>query len=178
MLKHTMNPKMDKLAKTTAWFLLCVMHTAYSLPNDNQAVVEVRADSADINQETHKGIFINQVELDQGTTHLRANKATTEGNAKNQLIKATIFGDKIQQAHYWELVAEDKPVVHAYADIIDYFPEKHLIKLTGHARVEQGRNSFSAPIIVYDTLHHHVITEAKPGEKTVIIYHPEEKIKA
>jgi len=151
----------------------CPITATFALPEDNQAVLEMRAGSADINQETHQGEFLNHVELDQGTTHIRAAKAITESNAKNQLVKAVISGDTKQQAHYWVLVAVNKPMLHAYADTIYYYPEKHLIQLVGHAHVEQGTNSFSAPIINYDTLHQHVTSEQKNNERTVIIFHPE-----
>ncbi|MDP3704547.1 MAG: lipopolysaccharide transport periplasmic protein LptA [Legionellaceae bacterium] len=165
------------MVRIQASLLTCLMFglnaPSFALPEDSQAVLEMHAGSADINQETHRGIFIGNVELDQGTTHIRAVKAITESNAKNQLTKAIIRGDTEHQAHYSVLVALDKPLLHAYADTIYYYPGKHTIKLIGHAHVEQGNNSFSAPIICYDTLHQHVTSEQKDNERTLIIFHPD-----
>jgi lipopolysaccharide export system protein LptA len=153
--------------------LLCILQTCFALPDDKKQLLQLRANSADINQETHKGIYSDNVELDQGTTHLRAAKAMTEVNLKNKLTKAIAEGSSKKQAHFWTLIDEKKPEVHAYANTILYFPEKHLIQLIGNARVEQGNDSFSAPHIDYDTLHQHVVSFSKGRAQTVIIIHPE-----
>ena len=114
----------------------------------------------------------NHIELDQGTTHLRAASATTNTNLKNQLINAIAKGNESEQAHFWTTTDGHKPPLHAYANTISYFPEKHLIYLTGNARVSQGNDSYSAPTIHYDTLHQHVISKAEKKRQTVIIIHP------
>lgn len=156
----------------TVIFIFICNH-AIALPDDRDQIVEVRAGSADINQQTHKGIYLDDVQLDQGTTHIRAAEATTIGNEKNQLTLAIIKGNSKVQAHYWTLPAADKPIMHAYANTIKYYPERHLIELLGNARIEQGNNSFSAPKISYDTQAQHVVSEASGTEKTIIIFHPE-----
>ncbi len=155
--------------------LLLLTPLCFALPTDKNQILNFRANSADINQETHLGIYKDNVELDQGSTHLRAAKAMTEVDAKNKLIKAIAEGSKTEQAHFWTLTDEKKPPVHAYANTIRYFPEKHLIQLIGRARVEQGKDSFSAPTIDYDTLHQHVLAQSHHSQgQTVIIIHPED----
>lgn len=154
-------------------FLFSISQTGYALRSDKNQILNFKADAADINQETHLGHYKGHVALDQGTTHLRASLATTEVNENNKLVKATAEGNKKEQAHFWTLTDEKKPPFHAYADLIRYFPEKHLIELEGKARVEQGNDSFSAPIIQYDTLHQHVLSQSKGKGQTVIIIHPE-----
>lgn len=140
---------------------------------DNQQMIQFRADSADMSQSTHLGTYLGHVQLDQGTTHIRAAEAFTKGNQKNQLIKAVIKGDNKTQAHYWTLPTNGKPLVHAYADIMNYYPQKNVIELLGHARVHQGNNSFSAPKIMYNTLDQHVISSSEGQERTTIIIYPE-----
>lgn len=147
--------------------------SCFALPTDKNQILNFRADSADINQETHFGYYTGNVALDQGSTHLRSAKASTEMDKKNKLIMATAEGSKTEQAHFWTLTDEKKPPVHAYANTIRYFPEKHLIELIGRARVEQGNDSFSAPKINYDTLHQHVLSQTQHQGQTVIIIHPE-----
>ena len=153
--------------------LLILSNATFALPEDRNQIVQLRAGSADINQQTHQGIYLDDVQLDQGTTHIRATEATTTGNQKNQLILAVIKGNKRDQAHYWTLPAPDKPMVHAYADTIKYYPDRHMIELIGSARVEQGNNSFSASKITYDTLAQHVVSESSGTARTIIIFHPE-----
>lgn len=155
--------------------LFLFSHLCFALPEDQKKIIQLRADTADINQETHKGIYTQHVEFDQGTTHLRAAQATTKVNEKNKLTEVTADGDAHDQAHFWTLMDEKKPPLHAYANSIRYFPDKHLIQLIGNARVEQGKDSFSAPSISYDTLHKHVISQSNGQGRTVIIFHPEKR---
>lgn len=159
-----------------ALYSICTIllsNSALALPEDQEQIVQLRAGSADINQQTHTGIYLNGVQLDQGSTHIEAFEATTTGNEKNQLILAIIKGKKNTQAHYWTLPAQDKPVMHAYANMMKYYPERHLIELIGNARVEQGDNSFAAPKISYDTQAQHIVSEASGNARTTIIFHPE-----
>lgn len=160
----------------TVFFILSLISGAcFALPDDKQQILQVNAGSADMNQQTHQGIYRQAVELDQGSTHIRSAEATTTGDANNKLILAVIKGNAHAQAHYWTLTALDKPPLHAYADTIRYYPERHLIELIGHARVEQGNNSFSAHKIKYDTLAEHVMSESDGHTRTTIIFHPEKR---
>jgi lipopolysaccharide export system protein LptA len=157
------------------WLIVLFMHTTqlFALPEDRMKIVHVQANTADINQQTHEGIYDGDVALDQGSTHVRAAHARTVGNDKNKLILAVITGNKTAQAHCWTQIQSDKPPLHAFADTIKYYPERHLIELIGHARVEQGRHSFSAPFIRYDTLAQHVISKPHGSERTTILFYPE-----
>lgn len=169
-----MNPTMGNYALELLSCITFFLATpCFALPEDSQAVLEMHSGSADMNQATHRGVFLDHVALDQGTTHIRALKAMTKSNEKNQLTEAIIIGNTEHPAHYWVLMAAEKPILHAYADTMYYYPAKHVIKLVGHAHLEQGKNSFSAPIICYDTLHHHALSEQKNNERTVIVFHPE-----
>lgn len=150
-------------------------HACFALSDDRLQITHLHAGSADLDQQSHRGVYIGDVQLDQGTTHIRAARAMTEGNSKNQLIKAVIKGNKEAQAHYWTLTASDKPPLHAYADTINYYPERHTIELIGNARIEQGSDSFTAPKISYDTLHQHVISNDDGKNRTTIIIHPKSK---
>lgn len=151
---------------------LCILCSpmSYALTQDKQATVYLSAGSASINQSTHTGMYTDHVAIDQGTTHLRADTAETKTNEKNQLIFALAKGNAHALAHVWTDTAIDKPPVHAYADVIRYYPIEHRVELIGHARVVQGDNAFKAPLIIYDTLTQHVVTKPEGRERTTIIF--------
>lgn len=148
---------------------------AHALPSDKEQVMHVTADSADLNQQKHKGIYKGNVVFIQGTTNLHAAHAITEGNIKNQLTLAVAKGSNETQAHYWTETGPNKPPFHAYANTIKYFPLKHLIELTGNAHIEQGQNSLSAAKIIYDTKEQHLISKNDGKTRTTIIIYPEKK---
>jgi lipopolysaccharide export system protein LptA len=153
--------------------LFFMVNQCFALPEDRLQTMALHADSAELNQQLHSGTYIGDVEMHQGSTHIKAAKAITQGNVQNQLIKATIYGDPKAQAHYWVTPEKDKLPVHAYADIMYYDPQRHLIELVGHARVEQGNNSLSASKIAYDIIHQHVLSSSDAHQRTTIIIHPE-----
>ena len=139
-------------------------------PKEKKTVF-LQAGHADLNQQTHIGHYTHHVQLTQDTTHIEADNATTEGDDDHQLIKATINGDKTKRAHYWTIPTSGTLPLHAYANTMIYYPERHLIELIGDAHVEQGQDSFSAPKIRYDTKHQHVLSNDKQTP-TAIIIHP------
>ena len=165
---------MSQAVASILWILLTLLITnlCFALPDDRNQTMQFSADSADLDQQVHRGIYTGNVQLDQGTTHIRSAQAITEGNSNNQLLKAILKGNQESQAHYWTLTATEKPPLHAFADTIYYYPERHTIELIGHARVEQGNDSFSAPNINYDTLQQHVTSNSNGKERTTIIIHP------
>lgn len=163
------------IKKISILIFVCLSQQTMALPEDAQKVMHIQAGSAELSQQNHLGTYINGVSLDQGSTHIRAAKAITQGNASNQLVKAIIEGDLHTQAHYWGLVAQDKPMLHAYADKIIYYPLTQEVELIGHARIEQGKHAFTAPVIQYNLKTQHVSTKQLPGEQTTITIHPEPK---
>lgn len=174
-----MEPKeaMSRIIKVNLLFLLfaATIKLGYALPSDKEQIMHVTADSADLSQQKHKGVYTGNVVFVQGTTNLHATKAITEGNIKNQLTLAIANGSKGKQAHYWTETGPNKPPFHAYADTIKYYPLKHTIELIGNARIEQGPNSLSAAKIIYNTQEQHVVSQSDGKSRTVIILYPEKK---
>ena len=168
----TFIPGKVKIYSLGVILLLGLTTNSFALPTDRAQVMQLRAGSADINQQSHRGVYTDHVQLDQGSTHITAAMAITEGNTKNELIKAIIQGNASTQAHYWTLTDTKKPIMHAYADTIYYYPQRHRIELVGHALVKQGDDSFSGPNICYDTQSQHVISKGDSQHQTLLIFHP------
>ncbi|MFI4962359.1 MAG: lipopolysaccharide transport periplasmic protein LptA [Legionellales bacterium] len=164
------------MANLSIYALLCsAISPSYALPSDKEQVMHVVADSADLNQQKHKGVYTGHVAFTQGTTNIQASKAITNASDKNQLTLAIAMGSKENPAHYWTEPEAGKPPFHAYADSILFYPLRHLVELKGHAHIEQGKNSLTAALITYDTLDQHVITQSDGTTKTTILFHPEKK---
>lgn len=164
---------MLNIKQTLLWLCLSMVTPwIYALPEDSKAPLTVHADFADLNQSQHRGIYKGHIELDQGTTHIRAISASTMTNKKNQLVQAIIKGDSSTQAHYWVLPQQDKPVLHAYANKICYCPLTHTIVLSGNAKVIQGQNRITAATIYYNSQTQHLVTPQHANEQTIITVYP------
>ncbi len=156
-------------------FLLGTSLSAFALPEDKQQPVVLNADVVSFNQQQHLGTYQGHIRLDQGSTHLRANQATTKFNHKTELLLAKAWGDSNHPAHFWILPEKNKPELHAYAETLSYYPKQQRIKLVGHARISQGKNSFKAPEIQYNLARQQVLTTPKHHQRTTIIFHHQPK---
>lgn len=160
----------SKVNYILGFFILIGLYPkAYALPDDKYKAMHLTADSVELDQTTHKGYYVGHLTLDQGTTHLRAEEAETITDANNKLIKAIARGNKKTKAHIWTQTALDKPLLHAYADEIRYYPNQQYLELEGQASVDQGGNLFRAPFIRYDIKKQQVVTQKKGAEQTKII---------
>jgi len=151
------------------WFPL----VGQTMPDDKNKIAQLNADFADLQQSKHQGEFKGNVELVQGTTRLYADRATINGDEANKLQLAIAYGSSTTQAHYLTQTDTNKPLLHAYADEIHYYPVKHRIDLLGNARVVQGNNVLSANKISYDTLEQRVISESSGKGRVTIVINPE-----
>lgn len=146
--------------------------SAFALDTDKNEPLYVNADTVSIDNKTGLSTYEGNVVVNNGSTHLTAQRATVQVDKNNQIEEANVYGNDTAQAHYWTLTDLKKPEMHAYADHITLFPKKHLIYLIGHAKVNQGADSYAAPRIEYNTETQHVFSAKSNQGQTVIVIHP------
>lgn len=146
---------------------------AHALASDRAAPIEFKAGHVVFNEKSGEGIYTRGVAIDQGSLHLRAERASTQTDAAHRLTRAAAFGTPGKKAHVWMKTTPDKPPLHVYADTIYYHPLTHELELIGHAHIIEGSNTFKAPHIRYDTKAERVVTTAKNDEGTVILIDPD-----
>lgn len=151
--------------------LLLQPYFSYALDSDSDEPFFIQADSAQINNSTGFGEYTGNVVMDQGVTHLTAAHATTTTD-NGVLVEATAQGNAEEQVHYWTRRDPEKPIFHAYANRMEYKAQEDKIYLYGNAHIEEGNDSYSAPIIEYDMSSQQVISPENEGGRTTIIIHP------
>lgn len=155
-------------------YLNLLMPHAFALTSDRSKLVYFASGHASLDEKTGEGHYSERVSIDQGSTHLRASDVTTIMNAQHELLRAIAQGSHQEQAHFWTCTSPDKPPFHAYADTLAYYPLENKLKLIGNARIIQGENTLSAPMISYDTKAERLITAANHDNKqgTIILLDP------
>jgi lipopolysaccharide export system protein LptA len=146
-------------------------HVNTQSPNKPNWAIQALEATAYLSQNIQHGVYRGQVTLDHGDTHVRAFSATTQSDTNNQLTLATALGKGLRQAHVWITRTRDQPALHAFADQIRYEPNKKRIVLSGHARLQQGEETFAAPTIVYDLTKKQVVTQRQAQQRTEITIH-------
>jgi len=152
-------------------FSWAILTQSIALTEDKTLPITLNASIVDVSQKKGIGIYQGGVALDQGSSHLRADHAKTFFTEKNKLKRAIAYGILNKQAHCWTLPAKDKPILHAYADKISYFPETQYIVLSGHAKIIQGEDRFTAPIIRYNIAEQRITTKQTAEGRTTLTFH-------
>ena len=121
---------------------------ACALPEDNKEKVYIVADSNVYNYKTGVNIFEGHVKVDQGTTHITADRLITKTNMKHKIQEAIAYGFN-QRAHYWTLAKKDQPVIHAYANVIKFYPMEFNVAFEKNVTIQQGNNNFILPVFMF-----------------------------
>lgn len=145
------------------------------LPSDKTAKLYITSDTADLNKSTGISIFIGNVKVNHGSTHVTADKLTTYSDKKNQIVKAIAEGENGNLATYQTMTDPNKPPLNATALVIQYFPQQHYVILIGQANAVQGKDSISGPRLEYDVAKQILLSKTIPGTsngRTTIVIQP------
>lgn len=159
------------------WLLsICIClftSTLYALQEDSKEKIYIVADSTIYNYKTGVNIFIGNVKVDQGTTHIRADKLITKNNTQHKIHEAIAYGLK-DLAHYWTLPKLGDPETHARAKVIKFYPIESNVTLEQNVVVVQGKNSFQGELILYNRGDQTITVPASKNGRAVLIYNPDE----
>lgn len=154
-------------------FVFCILLltpiSLLALEGDDQQVMHINSDSSTYNYKTGMNIYEGHVKIDQGTTHLIADRVVTNSNSHHKMEEAIAYGFT-QLAEYTTVPKPGDPELHAKAKVIKYYPAKSMVFLEGDVVVTQGKNSFEGPLIVYN-MKDQIVTAppSKTGRATIII---------
>lgn len=155
--------------------LLClflISNQAFALAEDNKQKVFIVADSSIYNYKTGVNIFIGNVKVDQGTTHITADRLITKNNEYHQIKEAIAYGLK-NLAHYSTLAKIGDPIIHARAKIITFYPLESNAKLEQHVIVNQGENNFRGELIFYNGTEQTITVPSAKNARAILVYNPD-----
>ena len=157
-----------KCALICILFLLCPT-LSQALPTDTQQTIHIVADSSLFDYKTGVNTYEGNVKVDQGSTHLLADRVTTKNDANHKVEEAVAYGNK-KNAEYSTIPKEGDLVFKARSKVIKFYPQKSKVILEGNVVVTQGENSFNGPIIIYNMKDQTVDAPAsKSGRSTIVI---------
>lgn len=128
------------------YFTLLYSSIAFSLSDDSTQPINIKSDSAEINDATGISIYIGNVVITQGSMVLTGDKVTLEVLNK-KVQKITSQGDLatfIQKT-------DDGKLVNAEAKILVYNIRENKIILTEQAKLSESGNTFASDRIVIHT---------------------------
>lgn len=157
-------------------FMLAVI-TALALPaqaltNDIKEILHITANTTIYNYKKGVNYFEGNVQIDQGTTHVTADRLTTRANEKHQIEEVIAYGVH-DLAHYWTLAKQNQPIINAHARIIKFYPLTSNATLQGEVFVTQGENNFQGQLIHYNMKDQTIIVPETKNGRAVLVYNPD-----
>src|SRR5579872_4726259 len=167
---HKLRVIMYQLPKWNLFiFLLLLPISLFALQGDDQQIMHIISDGSTFNYKTGMNVYEGHVKIDQGTTHLTADRVVTTKNNNHKMEQAIAYG-LTQLAEYTTIPKPGDAVLHAKAKVIKFYPAKSIVFLEGDVVVTQGKNSFAGPVIVYNVKDQIVTAPpSKTGRATIII---------
>ena len=149
--------------------ILLFSSSLFALPKDSEEPLHIAADSTLFNYKTGVDTYEGNVKVDQGTTHLIADRLITEKNEEHKIVTATAYGLQ-NLSEFITTPTENDLVLHAKAKVIKYYPSTSVVVLEESVFVTQGKNSFHGPLIIYNMKDQLVSAPAsKNGRATIVI---------
>jgi len=120
--------------------------TAMALDSDSSQLLQIQADTAELDEQKGTAVYRGSVELSQGSLQITA-QVLTIYNSEDGVSKVIAEGSP---AKYTQTISSDKDPVHAHALEITYFPAKEKLVLSKNAKLTQGDSRFEGDTIDYD----------------------------
>ena len=118
-----------------------------TLSTDRNQPIDIQADKLDIDDKKHISIYQGNVEMHQGSLHIKADKITFHFNQQNDLQRLEIEGSP---AILKQLNNKNQPVSGTAKHII-YTDDLLLLKLNGNARFNSNSDTIESEWITINT---------------------------
>jgi len=151
-----------------AVLLAVVPASVYSLPEDADQPIHIRADTAEIDQQAERVVYRGSVQVDQGTLRVTADTMTIEYEDQ-KVIRIIAVGTP---AHYQQQIEENEERVKADALTIIYHTRDERIDLKGKANLEQEGSTLAGELIIYDIVAGKVDATAETGPPVRMVLQP------
>lgn len=141
----------------------------FALPEDNKQPMHIISDSSLFNYKTGQDIYEGNVKVDQGSSHLTADRLITQKNNQHKIISAIAYG-LTSLALYTTIPKKGDAEMRAQAKVITFLPPTSTVILENEVSVAQGENSFHGQHIIYNMKDQVVAAPAsKNGRATIVI---------
>lgn len=138
---------------------------SWALPEDADQPINIRADTAELDESKGLAIYRGSVQLDQGTLRVTADTMTIE-LVDQKVVRITAEGNL---AHYQQQLSADEETVVANAETIIYHTQAERVELLGQAYLTQNNNEFRGALIEYDMRAGKVNASASEGRVQMIL---------
>lgn len=136
---------------------------------DSELPVQITADHASFDHKLGVAVYLGNVQVNQGTRHLTANKLVIESDTSNRIKIMIATGTP---ATFRSQQDPNKPAGTGTAKVIKYYPQKDKVDLLYQAQLTQGGDTISGPRLSYNFVTEVLQGNSSPRERTTVILQP------
>ena len=153
---------------STLVLVLALAPTTYALKDDADQPIHIEGDDAEIDQVNRTVVYEGNVQVDQGTLRVNANKLVIEYENR-KVVRITAHGTP---ARYSQQLEGEQGLVEAHAQTIVYHTEDDLVDLKGDASLTQQGSELTGELITYDIVLGKVEASAGGNGRVQTIFQP------
>jgi len=136
---------------------------------DSELPVQITADHASFDHKLGVAVYLGNVQVNQGTRHLTANKLVIESDSSNRIKIMVATGTP---ATFRSQQDPNKPAGTGAAKVIKYYPQKDKVDLLYQAQLTQDGDTISGPKLSYNFVTEVLQGNSSPRERTTVILQP------
>ncbi len=141
-----MSPYIHHISKLLFVAAIAFNMNAHALTSDRDQPVNISSEEQIANLESNKAIFIRNVVATQGSMELHADKAEVLRDENGELKEIHAYGNQAT----FKMEQDNGKIVRSRSAVIDYYPQKSLVILTGKAIVWQDDSHVNGEKIEYN----------------------------
>lgn len=135
--------------------IVTISPSSLALENDHLQVIQIEAQQAEFNPDTGIAIYTGNVLMQQGSLKITADQVTIYQNSLKEVEKV-IATAQSSPVHMQQQPKINEPLVHAYAQKIEYLAIEQEMFLQQNARLENGQDQFIGNQIRYHLQNRHI----------------------
>ncbi|MCG7598994.1 lipopolysaccharide transport periplasmic protein LptA [Halomonas sp. McH1-25] len=125
-----------------------VSSVANALESDASAPIEIVADRLELDNRAGTAVYIGDVEMQQGSMKLTADRVEIERNDQGEVSLVTAIGES-ERAYLEQKPAPDDPIVRGWGRTVIYHADQRRVELIDQAELHQGGDTFRGAYVEY-----------------------------
>ena len=125
-----------------------VTPAAVALESDASAPIEIVADRLELDNRAGTAVYIGDVEMQQGSMKLTADRVEIERNEQGEVSLVTAIGEN-ERAYLEQKPAPDDPIVRGWGRTVVYHADQRRVELIDQAELHQGGDTFRGAYVEY-----------------------------
>lgn len=121
---------------------------AAALESDAEQPIQIAADRLDLDDRAGTAVYTGDVDMQQGSMQLTADRVEIERNAEGEVSQVTATGEG-ERAYIEQKPAPDDPIVRGWGHTIIYHAAERRVELLNQAELHQGGDTFNGAYVEY-----------------------------